>query len=458
MTDGAWHHPSCTHSFVSALSRVRRSVPRNADAFPIGSAGFAVEAGGAALVVGVAAAAAVLASVFQRSAEWVLQQLHGADEPVSAARAAAWWVVLISVAATLLYAAYAARAARRFGSGQTGLHHVAAAARGESDGPSIRSTAVRSSGTWAVSAGLVSIGRESAIIELGGGLGTVAGRHGRFSPSLATAGIVAAFATAYHAPISGVLYVEEHLGVRRHRRSVVYAVIGALVGHVVAVRLLGGHAIFPGTNGSRSGMIVLGMVALVPAVVGARMFFELRSRITVDRLTQRLGHERLLTVALVVVATGCVVADRSSAGNGMEAVRMAAEHPSLGIGLSMGLVRIVAATASLGTGAAGGAIAPSIAIAGGWALVTFDLLERIGFDLPGSRWDGVTVAMIIGVAVGIRSPLTAIFLVPEMTGDLSLIAITAPTVGAAMLLDQLAGHAIRSAQDLRPDAVFDEDA
>ncbi len=443
---------------VSAESRPWRTIPRDADAFPLGSAGWAVEARGAALVVAVAAAAAVLASVFQRSAEWVLEQLHGAGEPISAARAAAWWVVLVSVAGTLLYAAFAARAARKFGSGQTGLHHIAAAARGESDGPSIRSTAVRSSGTWAVSAGLVAIGRESAIIELGGGLGTVAGRHGRFSPSLATAGIVAAFATAYHAPIAGVLYVEEHLGVRRHWRSVGYAAVGALVGHIVAVRLLDGHAIFPRTNGSRTGMIVLGLVALVPAVVGARLFFELRSRITVERLTKRLGHERALVAVFAAVGTICVVADRTSAGNGMEAVRIAAEHPAVRIGLSMALVRLIATTASLGTGAAGGAIAPSIAIAGGWALVTFEMVERIGVELPGSRWDGVVVAMIVGVAVGIRSPLTAIFLVPEMIGDLSLIVIAAPTVGAAVLLDHLASRAIESWRDLLPGGVYDEDA
>lgn len=67
-------------------------------------------------------------------------------------------------------------------------------------------------------------------------------------------------------------------------------------------------------------MILLGIVALVPAVVGARLFFELRSRITVDRLTKRLGHERALVVGFVVVGILCVGAVRSSAGNEMEAL------------------------------------------------------------------------------------------------------------------------------------------
>ena len=106
---------------VSAVSHARRAIPEDADA-SLGSAGWAVEARSAALVVGAAAAAAVLASVFQLSAEWVLERLHGAREPVSAARAAACWVVLVSVAGALPYAALAARAARKFGSGQTGSH------------------------------------------------------------------------------------------------------------------------------------------------------------------------------------------------------------------------------------------------------------------------------------------------------------------------------------------------
>jgi len=81
-----------------------------------------------------------------------------------------------------------------------------------------------------------------------------------------------------------------------------------------------------------------------------------------------------------------------------------------------------------------------------------------GIDLPGSRWDGIVVAMIVGVAVRIRSPLTAIFLVPEMIGDLSLIAIAAPTVCAAVMLDRLASRVIATARDLVPGGIFDEDA
>lgn len=443
---------------MSVISRVRKQLPRDADAFPLGSDGYATEARGAALLFVVAVAAAVFANLFQRSAEWTLDRFHGASEPISAARAADWWVVALSVAGTLLFAVAAARGAQRFGSGQTGLHHIAAAARGESDGPSIRSTAVRSSGTWAVSAGLVSIGRESAIIEMGGSFGTVAGRHGRFSPSLATAGIVAAFATAYHAPVAGVFYVEEHLRVRHHRRSLMYAVVGALVGHLVAVRLLGGQQIFPHTKGPRSSMVVLGLIGLVPAVVGTRLFFELRGRLTVDRIASTERRRLQLTVAFTAIATVCVVAVRSAAGNGMEAVRMAAEHPGLALGLSMALVRSVAATASLGSGAAGGVLSPTIAVAGGWALVTYELLETAGFDLPGTRWDGIVVAMIAGVAVGLRSPLTAIFLVPEMIGELSLVPIAAATVGAAMMLDKAASAAISSVRDLLPSYVFNADA
>ena len=45
-------------------------------------------------------------------------------------------------------------------------------------------------------------------------------------------------------------------------------------------------------------------------------------------------------------------------------------------------------------------------------------------------------AMAIGVAVGMRSPLVAIFLIPELLGDYALVLPVAAVVGVAWLLDR----------------------
>ena len=63
------------------------------------------------------------------------------------------------------------------GRSRTGIEAVAASARGEGRDISFRATTLRVAATWIVSAGLVSIGRESAIVESGGSLGSVIGRR-----------------------------------------------------------------------------------------------------------------------------------------------------------------------------------------------------------------------------------------------------------------------------------------
>jgi H+/Cl- antiporter ClcA len=45
-------------------------------------------------------------------------------------------------------------------------------------------------------------------------------------------------------------------------------------------------------------------------------------------------------------------------------------------------------------------------------------------------------AMAIGVAVGLRSPLVAVFLIPEMLGDLTLVPAIAAVVAAATVVDR----------------------
>lgn len=46
-----------------------------------------------------------------------------------------------------------------------------------------------------------------------------------------------------------------------------------------------------------------------------------------------------------------------------------------------------------------------LAVAAGWALLTFTGLESLGLDLPGSHWVGMLATMAVGVAVSLRSPL-----------------------------------------------------
>ena len=192
------------------------------------------------------------AHLFRTTGEALIKWYSGAPDAAGAATSSRWLLRFGVVATSVFVAACLGRMIElRRGSG-TGIEAVAASARGESRRISLRASAVRALATLLASVGLVSIGRESAIVEMGGAFGTVVGRRsGGRGDVLATAGIAAAFAAAYHAPVAAVLYVEEHLRVSRSPRALWFTLTSALTGYVASTSLLRGHAVFPAPSGSR---------------------------------------------------------------------------------------------------------------------------------------------------------------------------------------------------------------
>jgi H+/Cl- antiporter ClcA len=67
-------------------------------------------------------------------------------------------------------------------------------------------------------------------------------------------------------------------------------------------------------------------------------------------------------------------------------------------------------------------------------------------------------AMAVGVAVGMRSPLVAVFLVPELLGTYWLVLPIAVVVGIAFVLDRGIDKLVVRYGRVIPTGVYDEDA
>ena len=279
------------------------------------------------------------------------------------------------------------------------------------------------------------------------------GGEARYQVALSAGGVGAAFASAYHSPISATLYVVEHFGVRPTGRStfplsnnergthyanrrLAYAIVGAAVGYVAAVRVFGSKPLFANVASHRGDVVVRGGVAVVPVVFGSRLFRWLRNRTSTATLRSSRTQQRNLASAIVAGAVFFVAPN--VAGNGMEAIRQSAGPVGLALILTLAVAKLVATTATLGSGAPGGAFSPTMAVGVGWALLSFELARRCGVTLPGDHWAGVLAAMSISVAVGLRSPLVALTIVAEMTGDIRLVPFTVPIVVVAVALDRFA--------------------
>ncbi|CAB4870417.1 unannotated protein [freshwater metagenome] len=404
-----------------------------------------------ALAATVSAFGALFAHFFRESILFTLEHLGGDRRSTVVAADSSRLGVFALVTAGLLAAGWIGRIAMRWGHERLGLAAVAVAARGAGAGPSMSGTLLRSSGTWLAMSTLSSLGREAAILETGGSFGAWLGRRMHRPPAdLASTGIAAAFAAAYHAPIGAFLYVREHVVNRPERRTIACSLAGGVMGFLFSLQFLGGAPVFHhGVDPLGGGAFVRAAAALIPAVIVTRAFFAVRKRLAPSVEPAPESARIWLRSAVFAVVGGAVVAlVPLTSGNGMEAIRQGFTGATVGLGLALCFGKLVATSASIGSGAPGGVFSPSMAVAAGAALLSFEALAKLGVTLPGTPWDGMLAAMSVGIAVGTRSPLVGIVVVAELAGDARLLPVCGVAVGLAWLVERIIDAASRR---LRPE-------
>ena len=93
----------------------------------------------------------------------------------------------------------------------------------------------------------------------------------------------------------------------------------------------------------------------------------------------------------------------------------------------------------------------------GFGLLTLLAVDGLGLDVS-HPWNGMVAAMAVGFTVGLRSPIGAIFLIPELVGDYRLVPVIAMIVAPTWLLDRVLDRAIGHFGASPDDQVYDADA
>lgn len=403
--------------------------------------------------------AAAVASLFRSTVRKVVDWYLGSSDVTQAARMESWFLVCGLVTGCVLAAGALGEFVHRRWAGSVGIETVAASARGEQRRISMPATVLRIAATWIASSGLGSIGREASIVETGGATGAVAARStGGRGDAMAVAGIAAAFAAAYHAPVAAVLYLEEHLGVRRSRRAVMFAVLGAAGGFAASVVLFGGERVFPQIEESRWSALPLGLVVVLPATLAARLFLQLRVVLGDRKKVGRVGMPRWgVVVAMSVIAGIAVATFPYAAGNGLEGLRHASATTTASVAAALLVGKLIGTSAVVGAGSPCGVITPTMAMTAGASLLALLAIESAGVGVD-DMWGPMILGAAAGVAVGIRAPLVALFLVPEMLGDYLTVPVVAVVVGAAVLVDRLIDIVVLKVGAMLPTGIYNEDA
>ena len=274
-----------------------------------------------------------------------------------------------------------------------------------------------------------SAGSEGPVAVLGATVGSALGRRLRFQPRhlkiLVGCGAAAGIAGAFNAPFAGAFFaLEEVLGsfsVGAFSPVVIASVVGALT-----VRpLLGGHSFFRVPSYAEPHPVLsallyplLGLACGIVSAIYSRMYLR------APEISRRLPGPDWVRPLVGGVLTGVIILLTGGllAGNGHLALPQQlfgelAWYTLLGICVA----KIIATVITLGFGGSGGVFTPTLvigaALGGGLGVLMSHLVP--GHIVHPAAWGLVGMAGMVAGAT--RAPLTAIFMVFEMTDDYNFV-------------------------------------
>jgi CIC family chloride channel protein len=394
-----------------------------------------------ALIVG--AGAGVVGALFQialkRGDDWrnaLIAWAHG--EPFVG--------LLLVTAVTASAVAVAAWLVRRFSpvAAGSGVPHVEAVLRGELPQIPFYLVPIKFvGGLLAIGAGLA-LGREGPSIQMGASIGYRVGQVFRRNVSdcrvLLAAGAGAGLATAFNAPIAGAIFVLEEL-VQRFETRIAIAALGASATAIAVARIFIGDAPdFHVDSLVYADAQVRPLYFVLGAVAGLVAILYNRALLATIAAANRLERWPVpLRAALVGAAIGILAWFAPGLVGGGDAItqNVLSGSAALTVVPLVFLLRFALGTVSYAARTPGGLFAPMLVLGAQVGLV-FGVVCRLAFPDLNIQPVGFAVVGMAAFFTGVvRSPLTGIVLVVEMTSSVQMLLPMLGACFAAMLVPTL---------------------
>jgi len=288
-----------------------------------------------------------------------------------------------------------------------------------------------------------SAGVEGPIAQIGGAIGSLVGQIFKVSGNriklLIAAGSAGGIAATFNAPIAGVMFATEIVLLGNYElTSFAAIVISSGIATVVSRIYYGANPIFTvpiyEVNAYEIPLyIIFGIVMGVVAVLYIKTFYKIKDRFDDLKIPPQL---KPVLGAFLVGSMGIFFPH--ILGDGYEIIEQALDGNIVFIVLfALIFFKIIATSLTLGSGGAGGVFAPALFI-GAMAGGAFGWIVHTMFPAytsnPGAY---ATVGVGAFLAAATHAPLTAIFLLFEMTGNYKIIV---PIMFASILGTLTAKH------------------
>ncbi|MEE8312602.1 MAG: chloride channel protein [Candidatus Binatia bacterium] len=287
----------------------------------------------------------------------------------------------------------------------------------------------------------MSAGIEGPIAQIGGSIGSTVGRALRPSQDrlrvLIACGSASAIAATFGSPIAGVMFAQEIVLIGEVGAQAFYLIVLAAGVSTVASLYLRGDQVILVTpefewplNHELLFLVLMGLMCGLLAVFFIRSFFGIREAFESSPIPSRL----LPLVGGALVGLSLIVFPHI-ASSGYDVMNTAFRGEMGGtLLLALVFVKILTTGVTLGCGGSGGVFAPAmfigVAFGGGFA-------EFVNTVLPGTIGEPGSFALVgMGafLAGATHAPMTAIFLVFELTRDYNAVVPAMITSVAATLV------------------------
>jgi chloride channel protein, CIC family len=288
-----------------------------------------------------------------------------------------------------------------------------------------------------------SVGAEAPIVLTGSAIGSSLGRFFKLNYKNITlligCGAAGAISGIFKAPIAGIVFTLEILMLDLTISSIVPLLISSVTAATVAYFLMGDKVLLSFNVIGAFNISNIPWYLLLGLISGLISLYFSKMTLFLEESYNRIANSYLKLVLGGIVLGGLIYLFPPFYGEGYDTIMSLLQGNSdavihntifsqnsdsfLVIVLSMSgliLLKVVASSSTNGAGGVGGIFAPTLFIGGISGYLVADVLKKfLSVDLPDNRF--VLVGMAGMMAGVMHAPLTAIFLIAEITGGYSLL-------------------------------------